>query len=191
MSKREKPVVYLAATSKVLTKMLCTALDKKGYKTKSFDDGYSLLKALISAPPALIIADKDLPFISGIELCKILKSGSDRNTIPFILISTDDSIFDFWTTAREANRVVLVSDDNIDKLISSAEELIEKDYVDSERFMTRTEKTEEQTLVSWLVNAMDKSDFFLNMTQNIIQLYTFVKDIDYLVAQIFRMIYTA
>ena len=191
MSKREKPVVYLAATSKVLTKMLCTALDKKGYKTKSFDDGFTLIKDVISNPPALIIADKDLPSISGIELCKILKSGSDRNTIPFILISTDDSIFDFWTTAREANRVVLVSDDNIDKLISSAEELIEKDYVDSELFMTRSEKTEEQTLVSWLVNAMDKSDFFLNMTQNIIQLYTFVKDIDYLVAQVFRMIYTA
>ena len=114
MSKSEKLVIYLAASSKVLTKMLSAALDKKGYKTKSFNDGFNLLKEIISNPPKLIIADKDLPTISGIELCKILKSGSENNTIPFILISTDDSIFDFWTTAREANRVVLVSDDNID-----------------------------------------------------------------------------
>ena len=191
MSKSEKPVIYLAASSKVLSKMLCAALDKKGYKTKSFDDGYSLLKALISASPTLIIADKDLQSINGIELCKILKSGSEKNTIPFILISTDDSIFDFWTTAREANRVVLVSDENIDKLVSSAEEFIEKDYLDADLFMAESEKSEEKTLVSWLVNAMDKSDFFLNMMQNIIQLYSFVKDTDYLVEQIFRMIYTA
>lgn len=191
MSKSEKKVIYLAASSKVLTKMLCTAFDKKGYKTKKFDDGFSLVRAVISETPDLIIADKDLPSINGIELCKILKSGSDKNTIPFILISTDDSILDFWTTAREANRVVLVSDENIDKLISSAEEFIEKDYVDNELFVTQSDSAEEQTLVSWLVNAMDKSDFFLNMTQNIIQLYSFVKDIDYLVAQVFRMIYTA
>ena len=191
MSKSEKSVVYFAASSKVLTKMLCTALDKKGYETKSFDDGYSLIKATISNPPALIIADKDLPSINGIELCKILKSGSENNSIPFILISTDDSIFDFWTTAREANRVVLVSDENIDKLISTAEELIDKQYIDAEQFLTKKEVSEEKTLVSWLVNAMDKSDFFLNMNQNIIELYGFVKDIDYLVAQIFRLIYTA
>ena len=169
MSKSEKKVIYLAASSKVLTKMLCTAFDKKGYKTKRFDDGFSLVRAVISETPDLIIADKDLPSINGIELCKILKSGSDKNTIPFILISTDDSILDFWTTAREANRVVLVSDENIDKLISSAEEFIEKDYVDNELFVTQSDSAEEQTLVSWLVNAMDKSDFFLNMTQNIIQ----------------------
>ena len=191
MSKSEKAIVYLAASSKVLTKMLSAALDKKGYKTKSFNDGFNLLKEIISNPPKLIIADKDLQTINGIELCKILKSGSENNTIPFILISTDDSIFDFWTTAREANRVVLVSDENIDKLISSAEEFIETDFVDTGLFTSQSEKTEEQTLVSWLVTAMDKSDFFLNMTQNIIQLYSFVKDIDYLVAQIFRMIYTA
>ena len=95
MSKKEKALVYLAANSKVLKKMLSSALDKKGFEAKGFDDGYSLIKAVITNPPALIIADKDLPAINGIELCKILKSGSENNSIPFILISTDDSIFDF------------------------------------------------------------------------------------------------
>ena len=108
MSKKNKPLIYLAAGSKVLTKILSAALEKKGYDCKVFTEGFSLVKAIISNPPALTIADKDLPEINGIELCKILKSGSENNSIPYILISTDDSIFDFWTTAREANRVVLV-----------------------------------------------------------------------------------
>ena len=191
MSKKNKPLIYLAAGSKVLTKILSAALEKKGYDCKVFTEGFSLVKAIISNPPALTIADKDLPEINGIELCKILKSGSENNSIPYILISTDDSIFDFWTTAREANRVVLVSDQNIDTLISAVEELIGKDYIDAEEFLTKSDKNEEQTLVSWLVRAMDKSDFFLNMTQNVIQLYSYVKDIDYLVGQIFRILYSA
>ena len=191
MSKKNKPLIYLASGSKVLTKMLCKALSEKDYELKSFNDGFVLIKEIVSNPPALIIADKELPTINGIELCKILKSGSEKNTIPFILISTDDSVFDFWTTAREANRVVLVSDENIDMLVSTAIEFIEKDYLALEEFEEDSKSPDEKTLVSWLVNAMDKSDFFLNMTQNIIQLYSFVKDLDYLVAQIFRMIYTA
>ena len=191
MSKKEKKLVYLAANSKVLKKMLSAAFNEHGYEAKTFDDGFSLIKAVISNPPALIIADKVLPEINGIELCKILKSGPENNSIPYILISTDDSIFDFWTTAREANRVVLVSDDNIDTLLSTADELIEKDYVNPDEFLAKTDKNEEKTLVSWLVNAMDKSDFFLNMTNNVVQLYSFVKDTDYLVGQIFRLIYTA
>ncbi len=191
MSKKEKPLVYLAAVSKILIKMLSKALEEKGYEVKVFGDGLALVKAIIANPPSLTIAAKELPSINGIELCKILKSGPENNSIPYILMSTDDSIFDFWTTAREANRVVLVSDSNIDALLSAATELIEKNYVDTEEFVGRAEETEEETLVSWLVNAMDKSDFFLNMTQNIIQLYSFVKDIDYLVEEVFRLIYTA
>ena len=191
MSKKDKPLIYLAASSKVLTKMLAAALGEKGYEIKNFDDGYALLKDIVAIPPALIIADKELQTINGIELCKILKSGRENNTIPFILISTDDSVFDFWTTAREANRVVLVSDENIDMLVSTAVEFLEKEYVDFEVFSKTPETQKEKLLVSWLVNAMDKSDFFLNMTNNIVQLYSFVKDLDYLVAQIFRMIYTA
>ena len=46
--------------------------------------------------------------------------------------------------------------------------LWQNDYLDTGLFTSQSDKTEEQTLVSWLVTAMDKSDFFLNMTQNII-----------------------
>ena len=195
MSKKEKavskPLIYIAESSKVLTRMICEVLGERGYETKTFEDGFSLIKTIISEPPALIIADKELPSINGIELCKILKSGADNNSIPFILLSVDDTVFDFWTTAREANRVVLVSNENIGCLVSTVDELLSNNYVDPEQFLEKSKTSDEQTLVSWIVNAMDKCDFFFNMSQNIVQLYSFVKDTDYLIEQIFRLIYTA
>ncbi len=191
MSEKNKPVIYLAEKSKVLSKMLCSALKESGYEVKAFDDGLILLKSIISETPSLIIADKELPSINGLSLCRILKTGSENNSIPFILISTDDSVIDFWTKVRDANRIVLISKDNIDILLSSVKELLDSKYVNQEKFLNDKSESEEETLVSWLVNAMDKSDFFMNMSHNIIQLYTWVQDINYLVEQVFRMIYTA
>ena len=188
--------IYVAENSKILAKMICSALIEKGYETETFTDGYELLKAIVSAPPVLIIAEKELASINGIELCKILKTGSKSNTIPLILISTDDSVFDFWTTIRDANRVVLLTDEKIDNLITAVTELLSCNYVDANEFMDEdaaviSKQSDEKTLVSWAVNAMDKSEFFLNMSQNIIQLYKHVNDTEYLVIKLFRMLYTA
>ena len=188
--------IYVAETSRVLAKMICSVLIEKGYEAEIFTDGYEVLKAIVSEPPALIIAEKELESINGIELCKILKTGSKSNTIPLILTSTDDTVFDFWTTIRDANRVVLLPDNNIDNLISAVTELLACNYVDAEDFMDddsneNVKQSDDKTLVSWAVNAMDKSDFFLNMSQNIIQLYKHVNDTEYLVIKLFRMLYTA
>lgn len=188
---KAEPVIYLAENSKLLTKIISSALKEKGYEIKVFDDGFSALKAIINEPPSLFIADKDLPLINGIELCKILKTGSDNTALPLILISTDDSIFDFWTTAREANRAVLIANDKIESLLSAVNDLLNTKYIDKEEFLEKKSCDDEFRLVRWLVNTMDKSDFFFNVSQNIVELYSFVKDTDYLIEKIFRMLYTA
>ena len=230
MSKKEKqvvgqPLIYVAVPSKILSKMIKLEFEKLGYETKFFTDGYSVLKETVKKSPSLIIAEKELPKINGFELCRILKNGSPVNTVPLILLSVDDKIFDFWNSAREANRVVLVQDNNIDVLLDAAKELVDCNYVEAKSFFTNEDVTsefladdnggagvgseegeagdgsedgddvpaasEDEILTSWIVNAMSSSDFFLNMSNNVIQLYSSVKEIDFLVEQIFRMIYSA
>ena len=88
MSKtKDKPLIYVAEPSRVLSKIISTELEKLGYEVHSFDDGFSVLKSLISETPKLLITDKQLPKIDGMELCNIIKSGSSKNDIPIILIS--------------------------------------------------------------------------------------------------------
>ena len=197
-----KPLIYLAEPSKILAKMITSALAEKGFEIELFEDGYTLLKKVIVQSPNLIISDNNLAKIGGIELCKILKTGSNRDAIPFILISADDSVFDFWISSMEANRVVLINNENIDYLVKTAEELIDYKYVTSEEFFEKdiesskkeavSEKAQqEEVLASWMVQALQKSSFFLNMTKNIIRLYDDVKDLNTLVERIFVLIYSA
>ena len=195
-----KPLIYLAEPSRILSKIICKELENLDYEVQTFKDGYSLLKKITTCTPNLIICDNNLAEINGIEVCKILKTGSPKDSIPFILISADDSVFDFWISAIEANRVVLVNNDNIDYLVESVKSLLGYKYVETDSFFDAdeeenksadTKKNEDQMLVSWLVNAMSKSNFFFNMSKNVIQLYSSVNDIDTLVEQIFRLIYSA
>ena len=197
-----KPLIYLAEPSRILSKIIQTELEKLDYEVQSFKDGFSLLKQITTSTPSLIICDNNLAEIDGIEVCKILKTGSPKDSIPFILISADDSVFDFWISAIEANRVVLVKNDNIDYLIESVKSMLDYKYVEAEAFFeteedeskeskSKAKKTEDEILVPWIVNAMSKSNFFFNMSKNVIQLYASVSNIDSLVEQIFRLIYSA
>ena len=197
-----KPLIYLAEPSRILSKIIQTELEKLDYEVQCFKDGFSLLKQITTSTPNLIICDNNLAEIDGIEVCKILKTGSPKDSIPFILISADDSVFDFWISAIEANRVVLVKNDNIDYLIESVKSLLDYKYVEAEAFFeteedeskeskSKVKKTEDEILVPWIVNAMSKSNFFFNMSKNVIQLYASVSNFEALVEQIFRLIYSA
>ena len=211
----EKRCVYIAEQSRVLSKLVSKELVDKGFDVQIFADGLSALRKIVSDAPDLIIADSNLPKIDGMQLCEILKEGSPKSSIPFILISTDEKIFDFWNTATGANRTLPVSSENVEELIGVAEELLEGDYIDADSFFEdeqesdsdsskKTGKTtvsggsgksrktaeipDDEKMTSWIVNAMDRSESFLQMTNNVIKLYSYVKDTDMLVKQLFSII---
>lgn len=197
MSKKEKPLIFLGEASKVLSKIICSQLDSLGYQTLSFSDGLSLLKKVAEDSPSLIIASKELPVINGIDLCNILKNGSSKSSVPFILISSDEKVLDFWNGHVPANKVFAISSENIDQLMEAAQDFLSQVYIDPESLFDSDKDNssafdeKDGKLVSWIVNSMSQSDFFLNMTKNVINLYPYVKDTCLLVEKLFRLIYTA
>jgi len=199
MSKKEKPLIYVAENSKILSKMICSQLEKLDYEVRNFTDGYSLLKELIKSNPNVIIADKILTTIDGGELCNIIKTGSSKTDIPFILISIEDNVYDFWNNSRLANKAISISSQNIDSLIAAVQELMDYKYISPSDFLKDDKEenvkgkkfSDEEILTSWIVNSMDKSSNFLNMSKNAMQLYEDVKDLDMLVGNLFRMLYKA
>ena len=62
-----KPLIYLAEPSKILAKMITSALAEKGFEVELFEDGYTLLKKVIVQSPNLIISDNNLAKIDGTE----------------------------------------------------------------------------------------------------------------------------
>src|SRR5579872_6307892 len=45
------------------------------------------LKAVSARPPDLIILDLNLPVVSGVEVCRILRSRADSRHIPIIMLT--------------------------------------------------------------------------------------------------------
>ncbi len=187
-----KLMVYVAEPSRILSKVISTQLEAAGYETQVFTDGLSVLKKIVTEDPSLIICDRDMPLINGLELCSILKTGSSKPNLPVILISADEKIFDFWSGTSQANKVISISSQNVDSLIEAAKELLDCEYVEAESFLTEEEDfSGDEKLISWLVNSMGRNEGFLNMTRNVVQLYPCVKNTGTLVQNIFKIFYTA
>src|SRR5438128_217695 len=53
--------------------------------------GDAALKAVVDQPPDLIILDLNLPVLSGVEVCRILRSRSDVKHVPIIMLTARTS----------------------------------------------------------------------------------------------------
>jgi DNA-binding response OmpR family regulator len=53
--------------------------------------GDAALKAVSDEPPDLIILDLNLPVVSGVEVCRILRSRSDARHVPIIMLTARTS----------------------------------------------------------------------------------------------------
>ena len=62
-------------------------LEENGYIAAAFDTGEEMLAALGKKQPALILLDIMLPGLSGLEVCKQLKSNPNTKDIPIIFLT--------------------------------------------------------------------------------------------------------
>ena len=62
-------------------------LEKNGFLIKSACNGEQALDMIYEKKPNVLIADWMMPKMSGIELCKILRSNKDTKLLPIIMLS--------------------------------------------------------------------------------------------------------
>jgi len=70
-----------------LAELVAYNLDKEGYRSLIAQDGPSGLEAVRHNSPDLILLDLMLPGMSGMEICKILKSREKTAGIPIIMLT--------------------------------------------------------------------------------------------------------
>lgn len=69
--------------------LLATSLQNFGYQTVMARDGGSGLTKALTESPSLILLDVDLPIISGLEVCKQLKTVIATRHIPVLMMSVN------------------------------------------------------------------------------------------------------
>jgi putative two-component system response regulator len=82
--------VLVADDSAVTLKMIAGGLKRSGYEVMTAKDGRQALKALRNSTCQLVVSDWQMPHMTGIELCKAVRSEDLGRYIYVILLTSND-----------------------------------------------------------------------------------------------------
>ena len=83
----EQPSVLLVEDEPAQREVLAYNLEAEGFAVIRAGDGEEAMSLIDEAIPDIVLLDWMLPHVSGIEICRRLKSRTDTRTIPVIMIS--------------------------------------------------------------------------------------------------------
>jgi phosphate regulon transcriptional regulator PhoB len=115
MIKAANKKILVAEDEVDVLNLVAINLKSAGFNVLKAEDGSTALEVARTAFPALIVLDLMLPGMSGIDVCKVLKSESATKLIPIIMLTAK---------AEEVDRIVgleLGADDYITKPFSPRE----------------------------------------------------------------------
>jgi DNA-binding response OmpR family regulator len=106
------PTVLVVDDEPIVREVVCSYLEREGYRTLEAGDGVEARGLLERDQPALVVLDLMLPGTDGLELCRWIRS---RSTVPVIMLTA---------RGEEADRIVgleLGADDYVTKPFSPRE----------------------------------------------------------------------
>jgi two-component system phosphate regulon response regulator PhoB len=83
----EQPTVLLVEDEPAQREVLGYNLEADGFRVMTADNGEEALMMVAEAPPDIIVLDWMMPNVSGIEVCRQLKTRSETRGIPIIMLS--------------------------------------------------------------------------------------------------------
>lgn len=89
--------IILVDTSETSREVMVRRLTAQGYQVEAAADPVTGAELALSSPPAAVIADFWMPSISGIQLCRLLRTEPATAEVPVILRGDDDPRNRFWS----------------------------------------------------------------------------------------------
>ena len=83
-----RPPRVLFADGSPTQRLLAEGLLSDRYRLQTVGDGRAALDAIRADPPDVIVADSELPALTGLELLEAVKAEAGLRRIPFILVTT-------------------------------------------------------------------------------------------------------
>lgn len=87
MSSLAQPMVLVVEDERDLTTLMRYNLEKEGYRVLEARDGEEALLILNEERPDLVLLDWMLPQVSGIEVCRRIRSRTDTRNLPIIMVT--------------------------------------------------------------------------------------------------------
>jgi DNA-binding response OmpR family regulator len=116
MDKLSKTKVLIVEDEPDIAGLMKHALERGGeLDVEMVATGAAALKSVMEEPPGLILLDLNLPFIDGLEVCRLLRGRASSATIPIIMVTARTSETD------RVNGLDLGADDYVTKPFSLRE----------------------------------------------------------------------
>jgi len=108
--------VLVVDDSPSVRSLLATRLRGSGFDVDEAIDGEAGAEQAIAAPPDLVVTDLIMKGLSGVQLCRILRSDPATAHVPVVLLTgSGDKRSRFW--ARSAGAAAYLSKDRLDDLV--------------------------------------------------------------------------
>ncbi len=82
-----KPYILIAEDEMPVIEFLRYNLEREGYECAAAQDGEEAMMQLEERVPDLILLDWMLPKVSGIEVCRRVRNGTDTANVPIIMLT--------------------------------------------------------------------------------------------------------
>ena len=69
-------------------------LSREGYTVITAEDGFEALPKIVESHPDIIFLDIMMPRLDGYQTCSVIKHNSTYKSIPVVLLSSKDGVFD-------------------------------------------------------------------------------------------------
>ena len=87
--KKKRPLAFIIEDDKDMAAAYVVALEEAGYDSILINDGQTAMALLASKTPALVLLDLHLPYVSGEELLKQIRTNEHLTKTKVVIISAD------------------------------------------------------------------------------------------------------
>jgi two-component system, cell cycle response regulator len=113
--------------------VLAERLRLQGFTVTESGDGAEGAVLALEDPPAAVVADLTMPSISGVQLCRLLKSEVGTSKVPVILRGSEGRRNHFW--AEQAGAFAYVPKGRMGELVRALRKSIEENVAEGDFFV--------------------------------------------------------
>jgi len=117
--------ILIVDDSKVVRKLIINILSNSEYHCIEAENGIEALEKLVLSDIDLIIADLNMPKMSGLELVKTIRASDIYNNIPIIMLTTEKNQQEQYNCLSAGANIYLIKPlppeelrNNINRLLS-------------------------------------------------------------------------
>lgn len=121
-----KAVIFVFDDNEAMRTLIRLHLERAGYVVRAFEDAVEGGKAMLEAPPDLLISDVNMPYMDGLAFLGAMKTDPRVARVPTILLTSRTDVETEMEAANAGAARFLTKPLRRDQLMQAVEQVLSK-----------------------------------------------------------------